>query len=434
METRAADLRGSEPGGRPSRRSMGLADVLLMAWFVICSGAVFPLLEVGSGVALSDESMARLRWLLVPNVIAAPLLALARARVIVHLLLRNPALVLLVLWIWMSVLWSLDPALSARRALSFTTNTIIACFVVSYFRPEAIVRDLILVATTLMLLSVGFAAFFPDLAFMPDGDLRGVFTHKNGLGALLVVAAMALAVGARGGLVSPLGVAGGFATIVALLVPTGSATAMMLVLLIAVLQIPVAIARLPRRLATIGLTFALLGGLSLALPLLFGRNRIFMATGRDPTLTGRTELWAFVRGMIDQRPLHGYGYHAFFDLPGLQEHLLALVGWPAPNAHNGYLEVLLGLGAVGLVLTLTFLLRAFVRAVRCLIDDPKSVPACFAFFGLGVYLFRNFSESDLLDQSGLSWIIAVLAALMVSARPLAVPRTAAPRSVEQAWA
>jgi O-antigen ligase len=256
---------------------------------------------------------------------------------------------------------------------------------------------------------------------MPDsGDLRGVFTHKNGMGALLVIAAMVLAVGARSGLVPPLGTACGFATIVALLGPTGSATAAMLVVLIGVLQIPIAIARLPGRLATIGLAFVLLVGLGLAMPLLFGRNRIFTAIGRDPTLTGRTQLWDFVQGMIDQSPLHGYGYNAFFDLPGLQEHLLALVGWPAPNAHNGFLEVWLGLGIVGLMLTLTFLLGAFVRAARVVVRDPKSVPACFAFFSLSVYLWRNFSESDLLDQSGPSWILAVLASLMLNTLPLPV--------------
>jgi exopolysaccharide production protein ExoQ len=212
---------------------------------------------------------------------------------------------------------------------------------------------------------------------------------------------------------------------------------MMLVMLIAVLHVPLAIASLPGRMATVGLAFILLGGLSLALPLLFGRNRIFFAMGRDPTLTGRTQLWDFVQGMIDQRPLYGYGYHALFDLPGLQEHVLALVGWPAPNAHNGYLEVWLGLGLVGLGLTLAFLLGALMHAARALVDDPKSVPACFAFFSLGTYLARNFSESDLLDQSGLSWILAVLPALMVRIRPQPARQPAAPaagRSLERVWA
>ena len=247
MTSGSADQLITKTGERSVRRSMPTANILLVVWFVICSGAVFPLLELGSGDTLSDASMARLRWLLVPNLIAAALLSLLRARAILYLLLRHPALVLLVLWIWLSVLWSVDPDLSARRALSFTANTMIACFVVSFFRPEEIVRTLLFVATALILLSLVFATIFPDLAFMPDsGELRGVFTHKNGMGALLVVAAMALAVGAHGGVVSPLGTAGGFATIVALLVPTGSATAMMLVALVAILHVPIAIGEAAR--------------------------------------------------------------------------------------------------------------------------------------------------------------------------------------------
>jgi exopolysaccharide production protein ExoQ len=437
MTTLSEDQLVISRGAEPRSRMTSVANVLLIAWFVICSAAIFPLLEMGDSGDLSDDSMARLRWLLVPNLIAVPVLTLLRARAILNVLLRYPALVLLVLWIWLSVLWSVDPALSARRALSFTANTIIACFVVSFFRPKEIVRTLTFAVMGLVGLSLVFAAVLPDLAFMPDsGEFRGVFTHKNVMGALLGIAAMLLAVCGRVGLISPLATAGGLATIVALVIPTGSATAMMLVALVAVLHVPIAIAGMPGRLATVGMAFLILCGLALALPLLFGRNRIFMAIGRDPTLTGRTELWAFVQGMIDQRPLHGYGYQAFFDLRGVHEHVLGLVGWDAPNAHNGYLEVWLGLGLVGLMLTIVFLLRGFMRAVRALIDDPKSVPACFAFFCLGVYLFRNFTESDLLDQSGLSWILAVLAVLMVGHRQLAVRRqvvSAIRGSVGRVW-
>jgi exopolysaccharide production protein ExoQ len=431
----------TEPSVTPSRRvsraegaihrSTPLADLLLMIWLVICSGAIFPLLEAGCCAYLSPESMERLRWLIVPNLIAAPLLTLLRGRAVLSLLLRHPTLVLLVSWVWLSVLWSIDPALSARRALSFTANTMIACFVVTFFRPEEIVRKLLFVAMGLILLSLVFRAIRPDLALQWGyGDFRGVMFNKNQMGGLLIVAAMLLAAAGCSRLVSPLTAAGGFAIVAALLVPTHSATATLFVLLVGILHLPLAIASLPRRMVTIGLTYALLSGLALALPFYLGKNRLIMAIGRDPTLTGRSELWAFVRGLIDQRPLHGYGYEAFFDsdVPGFHEHLeaqlLALVGWLAPNAHSGYLEVWLGLGLVGLVLTLVFLLGAFVRAARVLIRDPKSVPACFAFFCLSAGLFRNISESDLLAQSGWSWILMVLAALMVRVHPLPVRRPA----------
>ena len=400
----------------PIRRSLRAADLLLALWFLLCSGAVLPLLMVGDG---SDEGAAQLRLFLLPNLVAAPLLTLARAAAIRNLLLRHPALAALMVWVWMSVLWSVDPGVTARRALSLSANTMIACFVVVYFRPDEIIRTLRNVMIGLILLSLAFAVSLPGLAFMPEfGEFRGVFTHKNGMGALLVWTSLVLAVSARSGLLSPLGTVAGFALIIALIFPTGSATALMLITLLAGLQIPISVAKLPSRLAVGVQSIVLLGGLVFVLPLLVARNRIFMALGRDPTINGRTQLWAFVRSMIDQRPFQGYGYQTFFELPGVAEHVLSLVGWPAPNAHNGYLEVWLGLGLVGLVLLLSFLIVALVRAWRCMTRDPKSSTAIFAFLGLSLYLSRNFSELDLLDQVGLSWIIALLGALMTSVRPL----------------
>jgi hypothetical protein len=44
---------------------------------------------------------------------------------------------------------------------------------------------------------------------------------------------------------------------------------------------------------------------------------------------------------------------------------------------------------------------------------------------LSLYFARNFSESDLLDPVGLSWILALFAALMTGIRPLPARRAAA---------
>ena len=158
-----------------------------------------------------------------------------------------------------------------------------------------------------------------------------------------------------------------------------------------------------------------------------------MALGRDPTLTGRTEVWAFVRALIDQRPLYGYGYEAIFERQDIKDQLFNYVGWPAPNAHNGYLELWLGTGLIGLTLTLAFLVPATVRAWQRLVADPRSVAPMLACLYLPIYLFRNFSESDLLAQSHITWIVAVIAALSVSrqraGRPWAASTTPAGRGI-----
>ena len=164
--------------------------------------------------------------------------------------------------------------------------------------------------------------------------------------------------------------------------------------------------------------FLLIGCVSILLPLFLARNRIILALGRDVTLTGRTELWDFIDGFIAQRPITGYGYGAFFEVASVAEQISARIGWGAPNSHNGYREMLLGLGLVGLVLALAVLLGALARAVRGFIRDPHDLPSRFAFLYLCLYLFRNFSESDLLAHSDLTWILAGFAILLPTAATL----------------
>ena len=67
----------------------------------------------------------------------------------------------------------------------------------------------------------------------------------------------------------------------------------------------------PARLAAQALAVAggLAGGLFLFLPDVF-----LEFLGKDPTLTGRSELWAYVWKDIDLRPLLGWGYAAFWSV------------------------------------------------------------------------------------------------------------------------
>jgi hypothetical protein len=100
-----------------------------------------------------------------------------------------------------------------------------------------------------------------------------------------------------------------------------------------------------------------------AVNLFFGGSLLAMF-GRNSTLTGRTDLWNLCLTLV-RNPLVGAGYESFW------------LGWrlekmwdyiPGVNqAHNGYLEIYLNLGWVGVALLITFLIsgyRNIVRAVR----------------------------------------------------------------------
>ena len=279
-------------------------DLLLFACLFVSTFAVFPLLAQSDDSTLDPSDAAALRWLLLPALLAAPLLLLARARAILALLRAHPALPLLLLWVWSSAAWSVAPEITVRRALALTANTLIACYLAVSLPASGIVLRLLCVLGLAIGISLLFALAWPGLAFMPElgGALRGAFTHKNSLGFALVLAASLAAIAMRTGTVAPsLGI---FVLIVVmvLLVLTGSSTALMLLMLLVVLQLPIAVAKLPPRAAARGLVLFGIAALAAAVPLMIGRNRIFMALGRDATLTGRTEVWALRARLIDQRP------------------------------------------------------------------------------------------------------------------------------------
>jgi exopolysaccharide production protein ExoQ len=125
--------------------------------------------------------------------------------------------------------------------------------------------------------------------------------------------------------------------------------------------------------------------------------------GRDETLTGRTGVWAGVLPAAMGQPILGHGFAAFWNpTRGLL--------YDINEAHNGYLEIILELGFVGLVLFSMFLLSCCRKAQRELSHDFDWGVLWICFLLMAV-LF-NASESSL--NSFTSHLTAVLLFLAIS--------------------
>ncbi len=146
---------------------------------------------------------------------------------------------------------------------------------------------------------------------------------------------------------------------------------------------------------------------------------------KDPTLTGRTELWTLVWNAILQRPLLGYGFDSFW--MGLQGESLAIirsVGWLVPTAHDGYLDLLLNMGFVGALLCLPLLFQSIGRAIRTVDaehDSARYLPGCFLAF----WLVYNLNESNLIARSSIPFLLFVC--FNVATAPSRVTSAFAPR-------
>jgi exopolysaccharide production protein ExoQ len=130
---------------------------------------------------------------------------------------------------------------------------------------------------------------------------------------------------------------------------------------------------------------------------------IIYALGRDVTLTERTILWKDLLS-IDINPFMGVGFGSFW----LGERLQALwannwVGFG--EAHNGYFEIYLDLGLIGLFLFVGVIFSGYNKVIKRLMDKFD-----YARFQLGLFvaiLFYNITESGF-RESSLIWYLLLL--------------------------
>nr|WP_281063183.1 O-antigen ligase family protein [Ancylobacter gelatini] len=141
----------------------------------------------------------------------------------------------------------------------------------------------------------------------------------------------------------------------------------------------------------------------------------------DPTLSGRTDIWDFVLIEISHRPWLGAGYGAFWDVgldadpvlrapPGTFLSEVA-VGY-LNQAHNGFLEVMLHVGIIGLMLALVAVIQSVYQALYLCLDRTTSRHAhalhLFCFLVLVFYLGNNLMEATLFLRGQMLNNIAML--------------------------
>jgi O-antigen ligase len=78
---------------------------------------------------------------------------------------------------------------------------------------------------------------------------------------------------------------------------------------------------------------------------------LLVLLNRDPTLTGRTQLWTWGLAIGSEKPVFGWGFFGYFgtELATAQARsIAAFQSWDVPHVHNSYIETFAELGVVGL--------------------------------------------------------------------------------------
>jgi exopolysaccharide production protein ExoQ len=251
-----------------------------------------------------------------------------------------------------------------------------------------------------------------------------VMTHKNIFGRLMVLSNMVFLFVALGKPISPVSnpswrwlawVCYGLS--VALIILSTSKTALISFIILTIILLLYRTWRLNYS-QLIPLTIAVILVLGSAAILVFDNiNVITGAVGRDLTLTGRTDIWQVMLDKLADRPLTGYGFNAFWrdwDSPVTAD-VWRTLAWECPYGHNGFMDLLVELGAIALIAFIVSYITALIQGVNLLLST-RNIEGIWHLMFLTFLLIYNISESTLVTTNSIFWILYVSTVFSLAAK------------------
>lgn len=424
--TPSAPRRGAEAIARGLAR-VGLVEavaaLLVAATLLLIFVGLDPLPDLGDKglleLTFSGDALVNALFIALTAGSVACLLSMDPRGLLAHL--RLPVL-LLMGWLALSVVVSPDVGASARRlVLSLMTLTLAALAPILAGSLRRLAILLAIGVGVALLISWAGVILVPERAIHQwtdvgetdlAGSWRGLYAHKNGAGAVMVVFVFAGLFIARAAS-RTLGIA--IAVAAAIFLPftlAKSATGLCVVVLVLGWLLP----RIPG-LGTKALVafapFVALNALSVGTvvsPTLAGLASLLPI---DTTYTGRTAIWQMAIDNIALKPVTGHGFQAFWGSAAVLFGSEDAFSWAetASTSHNSHVELALSTGLPGLALAF------LVLAVLPLRDLHRSVAAgsaqeAFRLFCLRVWLFALYLasyEAFFFNRSDPMWFSLALA-------------------------
>jgi O-antigen ligase len=250
-----------------------------------------------------------------------------------------------------SAAYSPEPLLSFMAAISVVAYLSFSCVLAESISERTLLQTLLWALAAFSAVNLLSALVIPEIAYFHTDELgdpdslrfMGIAGHPNTLGRVAAFFAMVVFANAVRGYVKPTVWLPLSVIALVIVIATFSRSTIIALLLAMTLQ-------LPRRYlwhvlliaAAIGLTISITGQLDNILALL-GREGDL---NELKSMSGRTDIWAFVSDLIANRPLIGYGFSSY--------EAYASRFWTGPlmsiaETHNNYLQVLYSTGIFGAV-------------------------------------------------------------------------------------
>ena len=317
---------------------------------------------------------------------------------------ENRWLVLFVLYCLLSAVWSDSPVISIKRWIKILGHPIMVLVVLTEANPEeSWTRLMKRCAYVLFPISILCMKYYPALGRQFDSygaaQNTGITAAKNELGVVAIIFSLFFCwhilqvckTKGVSGRRNELFLTGGLLFLTGYcLQKAHSATSVLSLLLAGVIMFALSLRFVDkRRIHTYALVFIITMFIAQGVFDVFGM--VVSATGHSSTLEGRGRLWEVLLA-TDRNPILGAGYENYWSGERLRKIWAMPEFWWRPiQAHNGYLEVYLNLGVVGLFILVVLLIVTFGKCARDLLYDFEWGRLTMSYFVL--MLVHNWTEA-----------------------------------------
>jgi O-antigen ligase len=322
-------------------------------------------------------------------------------------------------WCFLSVTWAVDPVISFRRVTLTALVVATTIFNVESLGAARTLRTLRVVLAGILIVNWIGVLWVPQAVHLPGevaeellGDWRGLHAHKNTAGAISAVSALVFLFFAQhsGRWRDWLLVCG--AVVFLILTQAKTSISLFGLTLVAGAIYRYGWRRPRTRRVVIAVFLAALATAVFAA--VTEQSRLAQVFSDPALLTGRGAIWHMLLASVKEHPLGGVGYGSFWNIGAAMPLTMYGDNWVTfqVQGHNGYLDMLVQTGGIGL--TLLVIGVVFVPLREFATAAPNAIQLRAFLFSLFTFaIFFNLTESSFFQRDRPEWVMfLVVLALM----------------------
>jgi O-antigen ligase len=327
----------------------------------------------------------------------------------------------------LTIFWSVNREVSVLRWLTLICTVLTGGYIGLRYSAKEIVRFLSVFSVYILILSSIFVFFIPDIGIMNyytiQGAWKGVYWHKNHMGLIATFINLLFLINVIDLL--PLRAKRVwlwfFLYIYSLLFmfQTDSVAAYLTTILLhGVVFLGWILLKFKDKIRR-SYILIITGALLLASVALYLNAEQFLGMfNRNTSLTGRVPMWSYLFDTyVSKRLLVGYGFNAFWYIKTYQEDVQRAAGYPDPIiiSDNGFIDILVNTGYLGLSLFMAFYIWAAWRSIQYSIhakDIINLFPALLILF----ITIANITWSLLFENEGFFMLLMIAILFSISNR------------------